>query len=243
MLKLPNVTLFAIDCISPERTVAALKFSTQWVRFAEVILLTDTQKFNPPGNPWLKIVHHEEGTEKVERPYSPWHKSFPVDYELAVMREPSQHVKTSHLIHMEWDSAVLNRSAWTEDWLQYDFIGAPWVAHHEPGWPPCDGHTNNVGNGGFSLKSVRFCELTRAATEVFKGDLAMYSSDAWPCRSIRPWLEERSMKFAPERVADRFSCENRIYSGQFGMHGRETCEINNWGGPFFGGIRPTKPLE
>ena len=239
MLKLPNVTLFAIDCFTPELTIKAMEFSTRWVQFADSILLTDTSQFRLPVIPWLTVIHHPQGdNHKVKRPYSPWHKDLPVDYEISVMREPPLHVKTLHLIHMEWDSAVMNRSAWTDDWLQYDFIGAPWPPHSEPGWPPCDGHTNSVGNGGFSLKSLRFCSLTRAATEVFKMEPPMFNSDMWPCRSIRHWLEDRGIKFAPERIADRFSCEDQIYSGQFGMHGRKTCEMNNWGGPFFSKIRP-----
>ena len=236
MLKIPDVTLFAIDCFSPQRTLDAMLFSTQWVKFGDVILLTDMRKqFHKPS--WVRIIHHEESTRKVPRPQAPYHPPLPIDYELAVMREPSKYVQTSHLIHMEWDSAVLNRAAWDNDWLKYDFIGAPWHPHHEPGWPPCDGETNNVGNGGFSLKSLKFVTLTAEATVLFKDDPGICSSDMWPCRTIRPWLEQHGVTFAPETVAEKFSCENRIYSGQFGYHGRWTAAMNNWGGPF-AGVRP-----
>jgi len=243
MLKLPNVTLFAIDCFTPAKTLAALSFSTTWVRFANIILLTDTNKFQVKPNPWITVIHHEEGDRKAVRPNAPYHPALPVDYEMAVMREPAKYVKTTHLLHIEWDSAILNPAAWNDAWLKYDFIGAPWPPHHEPGWPACDGETNNVGNGGFSLKSRRFVTLLREATDLFKDDPGIISSDMWPCRTLRPWLEERGMKFAPDTVAERFSCENRIYSGQFGMHGRWTCEMNNWGGSFLGSIRPALTFD
>lgn len=239
MLKLPNVTLFAIDCFTPQKTMDALAFSTKWVRFDSVILLTNTLKFQVESKPWLTVIHSEQTDRKVPRQNAPHHPPLPIDYEMAVMQQPSKYVKTSHLLHMEWDSAILNHAAWNDEWMQYDFIGAPWSPHHEPGWPACDGETNNVGNGGFSLKSVKFCSLVREATETFKDDPGICSSDMWPCRTLRPWLEQRGVKFAPDKVAERFSCENRIYSGQFGMHGKWTCELNNWGGPFLGNIRPT----
>lgn len=244
MLRLSDVTLFAIDCFTPEKTLLAMDYSTKWVEFGEVMLLTDTGRFsNLPETIGYKVpltvIHHIETTRMVPRQFAPHHPPFKADYEMAVMREPSEHVRTPFLIHMEWDSAIINPDAWDPDWLGYDFIGAPWPAHHEPGWPACDGHTNNVGNGGFSLKSMKYARATRAATDKFKGDYGMYCSDMWPCRTIRPWLEKQfGVKFAPDTVASRFSCENKIYSGQFAFHGKHTAEMNNWQGDFFRSIRP-----
>jgi len=246
MLSLPQVTLLSIDTVSPEKTLRALEFSTRWVRFAEVVLLTDTTKHSIPATIGYKVpvrvVHHTETDRMTPRLEAPWHPPLPYDYETAVMCEPSQHVKTPHFILQEWDSAVLNPEAWNPEWLRYDFIGAPWPPHHEPGYPECDGVTNAVGNGGFSLRSIKFARATRRAVELFREDWEKHpSSDMWPARTCRKWLESQGVRFAPPEVAARFSCENRVYCGQWGMHGRWTCEMNNWGGPFFGSIRPKQP--
>jgi hypothetical protein len=241
MLKLPEVTLFAIDVIHPSLTMEAIEFSCRWVQFAEIIFLTDLNK-----NPWMRdakldwgsvkrkisVIHHTETDIKVPCPRKD-HYFLPRDYEMASMREPVLHMKTSHILLIEWDSAVLNPLAWNPSWLDLDYVAAPWPPFHEEGWVPCDGHTNNVGNGGFSLRSQKYCKWTRIMTEQFKDDPALISSDMFPCLNKRPWLEENGVVFAPDYEAMAFSCENRIYAGQFGYHGTWTCERNGWGGEFF----------
>lgn len=252
MLKLHEVTIFSIDCFTLEQTLAAIEFSTRWIKFAEIIVLTDLKRYTKTPrrvgfNVPIRMIHHTQGTQKVS--LNPARKPFlPVDYEAAAMREPSQHVKTSHYLRIEADSAVLNPYAWDNYWLDYDYIGAPWTPHDEPGYPPCDGETNAVGNAGFSLQSVKYARAIREAYDNAGGvshslpdggDPRRHNSDVWPCRVMRPWLEqERGIMFAPVDVAWKFSCENRIYAGQFGFHGKHTAEINNWGGRLFGKIRP-----
>lgn len=233
MLGLPEVTLMAIDCFTPDKTVMAMVQSARLVKFADCVILTDTTK-RYRLHPGQRAVHHTQGkefksVEGVARKFAP-------DYELAVLREPSEHCNTSHVLFIEWDSGVLNPSAWTPDFLKYDYIGAPWVDHHDPGWPACDG-SNNVGNGGFSLRSKRLCKAVRELSFTHQGDPGMLASDSWICRTIRPKLEGMGLKFAPESVAARFSCENRVYAGQFGFHGKYTADINNWGG-WIRNIRP-----
>lgn len=240
MIKLPNVTLFGIDCFKPKLAIMAMERSRHHVQFAETVLLTDTSKHALGSVKGFRIVHHAERDIRVSLPRAT-HYKVPLDYELASLCEPSRHVLTSHLLYVEWDAGVLNAYAWDDSWLEYDFIGAPWPPHYEPGWPLCDGHTNSVGNFGFSLRSVKFCDLTRKAVEKFKDHPEhgpqMVVSDMFACRAIRWWLEEQGVKFAPDNVAARFSCENRVYAGEFGYHGQWTAELNNWGGPL-AHIRP-----
>lgn len=243
MLKLPQVTLLAIDCYKPERTVEAMEWSSRFVEFGDAVLLTDLTKWpniRPRGNGVrdlrLRLVHHVQTDKKVPFP-RPDHYPVPIDYEHAAMREPINHFGTSHCLFMEWDSGVANPLAWDDRWLKYDYIGAPWPAHCEPGWPPCDGETNNVGNGGFSLRSRTYCHATKEILDKFGNDpirkKELISSDMGPCLSFRPWMERQyTVKFAPWDVAMLFSCENNFYSGQFGWHGVWTAEMNNWGGRF-----------
>lgn len=250
MIYLPDVTLFAIDCVNPHRVIEVFRHSTNHLRFSEVVLLTDIKRHtNVPkgfrhGKDFIPIrtVHHVQRDVKVKCP-DPKHYPLPIDYEMASMKEPANHVKTSHMLYVEYDSAVLNPWVWDNDWLQYDYIGAPWPAHFEQGWEPCDGHTNNVGNGGFSLRSVKYSEATRKMIEVFKARPGIISSDMFPCRDGRPWLEDHGIKFSPDHVAARFSCENCVYSGQFGFHGKYTLQLNNWGGFLGKMLQPAKKKQ
>jgi len=242
MLLLPDVTLFAIDVVKPLMTIEAMAFSCQWVRFAEVVLLTDTNihpqlkdyamNFDEVVKVHIRTIHTVQSNKKVPCPRKE-HYHLPIDYEMSSMRDPILHMQTSHILYMEWDSAVLNPLAWNPDWLHYDYVGAPWPPFHEPGWTDCDGHTNNVGNGGFSLRSKNYCKWTRIMTDQFKNDPGVISSDKFPCLTKRPWLEENGVIFAPDYEAMAFSCENRIFCGQFGYHGNGTVVRNGWGGSFF----------
>lgn len=240
MLQLPQITLLAIDCINPGRTLQAMKFSTRFVRFGRTVLLTDTgkhRKIEPQSShfPGLEIAHIVESDVK-KAPF-PGHSPLPVDYEMDSLTKPIEYIRGSHVLFMEWDSAVLNPLAWRRDWLDWDLTAAPWPEHTDPGWPPCT-EVNCMGNGGFSLRSRKFCELTARSTKEFKGDPQMLSSDRWFGRSIRPWMESNGVKYAPWQDGMRFSCENLPYASSFGFHGKMTAAINNWGGTFLGSIRP-----
>lgn len=151
------------------------------------------------------------------------------EYERQIICDLPKWFTTDFCLFQEWDSAIMNPAAWNNDWMQFDFIGAPWPYDFtEIGYPPCI-QENCVGNGGFSLRSRRFC-LNTAALFANNGQPieALRLSDAWISRTIRPQLEQAEMKFAPEEAAMQFSCENRFYNGQFGMHGKNTIAMNGW---------------
>jgi hypothetical protein len=121
----------------------------------------------------------------------------------------------SHLLFVAWDGYVVNPDAWDDDWLQYDFVGAPWP----------DGV---VGNNGFSLASRRYFEAiasldiepTRWACNPCDRLLAM---DAWQRRrGYRSRLDASGVRFAAADVARRFSVENEKYQGSYGFHGVNT---------------------
>jgi hypothetical protein len=134
------------------------------------------------------------------------------DYSRWVCTELYKHVSTSHMLLFQWDGYVKNPQAWTDTWLEFDYIGAPWW--HADGM--------NVGNGGFSLRSRRLMQIVAtdpAITEYHPEDVKI-------CRRYRPYLEaEHGIRFAPEEVARRFSLEgykqpSRTHSNEFGFHGR-----------------------
>lgn len=122
-----------------------------------------------------------------------------------------KHVHTEHLLICQYDGYVHNWQAWDDNWLQYDYIGAPW--HYNDGMA--------VGNGGFSLRSRRLMEILSTDPYIrFK-----HPEDHHICRTYRPYLETTyGIKFAPVEVAERFSFEGYMQPGkylntQFGRHG------------------------
>ena len=226
MLKLPNVTLLAIDVANPGKTVEAMLYTMRHVEFGDIILAIDTvrnQTLDFVTRFGIRIHPITETDTKVQGAI----RSFFTDYETHQATLPGEILKTDFALIMEWDSAVINPAAWLDSFLACDYIGAVWPPYYDPGWPPTmDGF--RVGNGGFSLRSRRFCELVRKAALEWNDDPGLMSYDCWMCRTMRPWLETNGIRFATEDLAHRFSCEDAIYTGQFGFHGKDTVKINGW---------------
>jgi hypothetical protein len=128
-------------------------------------------------------------------------------YSEFLLRGLVDHVRTDHCLVVQWDGFILDAGCWRPEFLDYDYIGAPWPQFH-------DGH--DVGNGGFSLRSRRLLEACRdpAFQLVHPEDLAI-------CRLNRQLLEQQhGIRFAGRAVADRFAYERSTPPGMtFGFHG------------------------
>lgn len=133
------------------------------------------------------------------------------EYSRLCIYEMYKHIPTSHVLVFQHDGFVNNWKSWNNDWLQYDYIGAPW-------WYK-DGL--NVGNGGFSLRSKRLMEILATDPEITQ----FHPEDHQICRIYRRYLETKhGIRFASDDVAERFAFEgynqpNKILTDQFGVHG------------------------
>jgi tetratricopeptide (TPR) repeat protein len=127
-------------------------------------------------------------------------------YSRFIVKGMLDYIQTEHVLLIQWDGYVVNPAAWTDEFLKYDYIGAPWGFHAD---------AYRVGNGGFSLRSRRLLEALQDPEIV---DLD--PEDEAICRRYRPMLEHRyGIRFAPEEVAARFSFETTYPQGvPFGFH-------------------------
>ena len=129
-------------------------------------------------------------------------------YSEFLLKRAWRFVKTEFFIVLQYDGFVLNGDCFSETFLDYDYIGAPWSNF--------DSH--KVGNGGFSLRSKSLMEALQPVLS--DTDLA-FPEDILICRKYRPFLEKAAaVKFAPVDVASRFSQEQHFPSYlTFGFHG------------------------
>ncbi len=120
--------------------------------------------------------------------------------------EVPRYIRTSHVLFIHWDSWIIDPSMWRPQFLECDYIGAPWWYR--------DGL--NVGNSGFCIRSKALIEFLAAHPTEFP--LAMPEDDVL-CRQYRPRLPQ--FKWADEALAHQFSFERtRIPgAGSFGFHG------------------------
>lgn len=182
-LALPEVTLIGADGMDMARLETAAQISQENIQFGAVVLIGKEDK--------EKLNSRE-------------------DYSEFMIKKAYDFVFTSHALVIQHDGYVLNWEAWEDDWLKYDYIGAPW-------WYK-DG--KNVGNGGFSLRSQKLLKILATDPEIKQ----YHPEDHHICRTYRPYLEKKyGISFAPDEVASRFSIEgwkgDRKYRDQFGFHG------------------------
>ena len=122
-------------------------------------------------------------------------------------KDLNNYVDTDFVLIFQNDGFISDSSSWTEEFLDYDYIGAPWWYDDE----------NNVGNGGFSLRSKKLLEILSNDSHIKETD----PEDHNICRVYGDYLKEtHGIKFAPESLARKFSVENGNFTSQFGFHGK-----------------------
>jgi len=134
------------------------------------------------------------------------------DYENLVMGGLLDFVNEDFLV-IQWDGFVINPSAWREDFLSYDYIGAPHTFHEG---------VLQVGNGGFSYRSLRLMEEVVRIRD-YSDPLGHHlPEDILICNEYRGSLEKIGIKFAPLEIASLFSFEEEglpvNYGDLFGFH-------------------------
>ncbi|MFM6811478.1 MAG: DUF5672 family protein, partial [Dolichospermum sp.] len=80
-------------------------------------------------------------------------------------KELNSFIETEFCLVTQGDGFIINPQFWSEEFLNYDYIGAPWrkqshlVNSQGQTVNILDLNKNRVGNGGFSLRSKRLLEL------------------------------------------------------------------------------------
>lgn len=190
MTNLPNVTLVIVDTITYGDAVNAVLQSWKQITPARTIMFTDIE-LNIPG---LEVIHIPHIHSKKE--YSAW-----------MMKElGKQPITTSHILVVQSDGYVLKGDCWDDEWLKADYLGAAWLE--------TDGY--NVGNGGFSLRSMAL-QVALSRDELIK---PLHPEDNAICRIYRDYLEQTyNITFGTDEHAERFSFELRQPKDYtFGFH-------------------------
>lgn len=195
MLKLNDVTLVCVETREHELARMAVEDCLRVAEFGDVLILTDKPESFCLSQPFRYQVV-PDWPDKLGWSRSWWFDVPPL-------------LRTSQTLNIQWDSWICDPSMWRDEFLRYDFIGAPW-------WYK-DG--KNVGNGGFCLKSARLARYIYKHRDRFPCDTAV--DDDLLCRTYRPKLEEAGFLWAPEKVAHDFAfecCRPSKTSKHFGFH-------------------------
>lgn len=195
MLSLPQVTLICVDTDHSEAGCVSILKSLSLVKFADTLLfLSNREHLELHGRNKEDIQFHRIESFKSSAEYSRF-----------VIKDIYRYINTDFVLMTHWDGWIVNPDMWSDEFLEYDYIGAPWP------WEA----KNNVGNGGFSLRSKRLLAI------LHENELQnMHPEDDCICKHYRESLEDVGIKFAPPEVASRFAVEC-WWDGHptFGFHG------------------------
>lgn len=212
---LENITAVSINCVNAQEGINALLYSAKNIQFKELILFTHEEISHPD----IRVV-------KIDKLAS-------VDqYNDFVLRLNDYYdiLDSDYTLIVQDDGFVTSPELWRNDFLQYDYIGAPWPSERswvekqfnqqymKPGF-------NQVGNGGFSLRSRKFLELSAHFISCEGA-----GEDTFLCHRHYGYMLQNGINFAPVEVAKQFSWENNIDDWQnpgvldelkhFGFHGK-----------------------
>lgn len=208
MLALKNISLVSIDCVNAIESINALLYSSKNINFKELILLTNED-----------IFHEKIKTIKIKKLLSVSEYN---DFVLKLIN----YVDSDYILLIQSDGYILNHEMWNNNFLNFSYIGAAWT--NDPTWiekQKLKNYVNFVGNGGFSLRSRKFLELSNNFTTCHG-----FGEDVYLCNLQHNYMLAHGIKFAPVEVAERFSRENNLsdwtnpgvhdINSSFGFHGK-----------------------
>ena len=188
---MPTFGLCIIDTDSYRLADNAFLNSSKKFKFDKHYILTDQPKLF--SNPAQTIL-----VDKIKKVS---------DYNELVLKFLPDVVDVDYLLIVQFDGFILNEKEWSNIFLHYDYIGAPWPLSTFPEY--------NVGNGGFSLRSRKLIQACRDLP--YDNTIA---EDVFVARHSRAYLEmEKAIRFASSGVASHFSVEDvPVPYPTFGFH-------------------------
>lgn len=182
MLKLPQVTLIALSGIGYQNAenIEALKKSCEGIEWGAV-------KYIQQGN----IVD-----------INSWNK--------AVIYDLYKYVDTDFAMFVHGDGYVINPQAWKDEFLAYDYIGAPWpLPRDEYSYRTPERELVRVGNS-VSIRSRRLLQLPLSLGLEWRSYYGNTNEDGFLCVHNRRTLENAGCRFATIDTARFFSKEHEI---------------------------------
>ena len=198
-LKLDNVTLVAVDCVTPLGAIISMNKTCENMEFGRKIFFGDTKPKNIDDS--IEYVQIKKLGNLVE-------------YSKYMLCELPKYITTEYCLSVQEDGWVINTNNWRDEFL-CDYIGAPWTYDSSR-----QNEELRVGNGGVSIRSKKLMDLLSNGRG-FTGH-----EDTTIACSNRTFLENNGCKFAPLQLAKYFSMERPCsdldvtWDEIFAFHGR-----------------------
>lgn len=198
-MKIIDVTLLAIN-VGPLQPMIdllddTLKKVDPYFNFKKTLILTDKD-----------VTHAVHQIKKIPT----------LDFDsfnLFCIKDLYKYIDTTHFLTIQPDGYILHPELWNDEWLNYDYIGAPWPPHIlRDRWG-----RGAIGNGGFSLRSkflsTHVGMLNKDLTKIRYHEDGHHSNGVIMDPFIKYPTIEMALSFSQELVIDK-----KITP--FGFHGK-----------------------
>ena len=194
-IKLSNVTLVAVATKDVEETLEALMFSCREIEFKSIKLLSHfTPYCKYEGVDFIRIQKMKNIDE--------WSRF--IIYDL------NNYIDSEYILLVHADGFVVNPKSWRNEFLEYDYIGAPWPLPTDNfSYRDINGDIVRVGNS-VSLRSKKILELPTKLNLPWEADHGYYNEDGFLCVKNKHILEKNGIKFATLNIAKFFAHESMI---------------------------------
>lgn len=180
MLNLPEITLIALTGRAFGKHKKAVERSCRKINFGAVKIVYDAK---------IKTID---------------------DWNRKIVFELTNYVNTPYCLLIHADGYVVNPESWREEWLEYDFIGAPWpLPTDDFSYRDEEGNIVRVGNS-VSLRSKKLLDAPTKLGFEWKSYFGNTNEDGFLTCHHRITLEKIGCRFAPLEVAKYFSRETDI---------------------------------
>lgn len=195
MKQLEKITLVAVATQDVEETVQAIEHSLKHLQYKKVKLFAH---YNPrPDSKQFEFI-------KIN-PFSNVG-----DWGRYIVYELHRYIDTEFILLIHADGFVVNPDSWDDEFLKYDYIGAPWpLPTDDFSFRDINGNIVRVGNS-VSLRSKRLLSFPSQQNIPWEDTFGYFHEDGFICTKIKHLIEADGMRFAPLEIACRFSHEYPI---------------------------------
>lgn len=199
-LRSPGVTLICASDIHLNESIRAVRHCLSQASFAKVLFFTS----KPVDFPEAQVINIDPLISKEA-------------YSRFCIHQLPQFIDTDYVLICQYDGFIVNTRAWSDDFLNYDYLGAPC-------WWSSAGGKPVIGNGGFSLRSRKLLRCLHDNADLFDCEAHYHPEDKCISFYKAPFLTTQGIKFAPFDVGANFAwmrwrdekaCD---YTGSFGIH-------------------------
>jgi len=229
MLELPNVTLVTLTSTGLYSALKALLYSARGIKFGRVLFISHKKPLFMPESVDFQSTSRIRGLD---------------EYSYRTIFELPKYIDTEFAMLIHADGFIVNPDAWKKEFLDYDYIGAPFALPKDDfSYRDAFGKIVRVGNGGVSLRSKRLMDLALKLDLPWESFHGSYNEDGFICCKNRHIYEANGMKFAPIELAKYFSHEKPTPE----IDGAKPFAFHKWDGgnrhyprfndlPFFSGM-------